>query len=478
MTSSYTGGMFGGGLVTPEQHLRQQLAQHEKRFQDLQAVPLEIVTIVTLVGNRAIIAGTPPIEVSAPPGAKPGQQMRSIPQNKNGFSLLPEPVSFGGLVTIKEVQGNHAVIEQGHVQGFCVIAEGLELRAGDRAVVDPTASVVLKKIEGPATPATGFELRSAQKVSWDDIGGQEEAKEALREAIEYPVRFAEVYAAHGQKPARGVLLSGPAGTGKTLLAKALATSVSGDTGGFFYVKGAEALEKFVGQSEANIRGIFARAKAYREQTGKRAIIFFDEADAILSKRETTGNAFAGIGVTLVATFLAEMDGLDDHGAFVLLSTNKPESLDPAVVRDGRIDQKVRVGRPDRASTEAIFKLALRGKRCDAETLAAAAADELFETRHKLYELSWNSVAGRPEVVYLSDCVSGAMVTGIVQKAVESAVKRDRESGELSAVGFDDVKSAIEKTFRQLAQTSHAEVIAEKSESYGRAPDAVRRLVRG
>jgi len=164
--------------------------------------------------------------------------------------------------------------------------------------------------------------------------------------------------------------------GKTMLGKAVATAmaVDGDGSGFIYVKAAEVLNRFVGASEAAIRGLFARARAHKEKTGNPAVIFIDEADALLGSREGHGLTMA-ITQTVVPMFLAEMDGLEDSGAFVILSTNRPDSLDPAILRDGRMDVHVHIDRPDIESTNKIFARALRGRK-----LMASSQDDLVAER--------------------------------------------------------------------------------------------------
>lgn len=472
MTNSSFYAMDFGAAMAQAEAERAELANLRQAFDRMGQATLAIFTVIAVTEpGRAVLSGSPALEVSVPAEAKVGSQVRVVGgEKKNAWTVLPAPIAFGEVVEVVSVEGKEIVGRRGQTEAMFVVADGLELKAGDRTALDMSGSVAMKRL--PRADAHRFQLETPQTITWDDIGGQEEAKEALREAIEYPVRFAETYKAHGQKPAKGALLFGPPGCGKTLLARALAASVKA---GFLYVKGAEVLDKFVGASEANIRGLFQQARAFKAKTGRAAVIFFDEADAVLSERKSGGLAFAGVDRTLVSTFLAEMDGLDDAAAFVLLATNKPDQLDPAVVREGRCDAKVKVARPDQKSADAIFRLALRGRRGDPDKLAPFGVEALYADTLRLFELSYKGVA-MPEYIRLRDLASGAMIEGIVQKAARLAIKRDRESGKLSNITEADLTASVQLTARQQARLNHNDVIAEISAPFGRSPEKVRKLI--
>lgn len=457
---------------------RARLDQLETAFAELQREPKAILTVMAVVSpGRVVIAGSPPIETQAPLTAKVGSQVRAIMQNKNTFEVLPEPVSFGQIIEVASIVDGRIVAKVGVGEVYLAVADGLSLQAGDRVVLDPTGTVALLKLPGSSANAS-FVVPEAMKVSWDDIGGQQEAKDALREAIEYPVLFADVYAAHGQKPAKGAMLYGPPGTGKSLLARALATSLDGDASGFIYVKATEVMSKWQGESGNAVRALFRRGRDHQAKTGKRAVLFIDEADALLPVRDGGGRQVSGGLEDMVPVFLAEMDGLDDLGPFVLLGTNRPDRIDPAVLRDGRCETKVHVARPDRQATVDIFKLALRGRRVeDTDASARAATEALFSDRNILLELSYPGVM-TSEYLRLRDLVSGAMITGIVQRAAARAIKRDREGGTLTPIGSDDFNHAIKLTLRQQASVNHDAVIREKSQSFGKLPERVRKVIDG
>lgn len=257
-----------------------------------------------------------------------------------------------------------------------------------------------------------------------------------------------------------------------MLARAVATSVgAAGENGFIYVKGVEVLSKWVGESEATVRSIFDRARDHNKRTGKMAVIFIDEADALLGCRSDGGTG--RLTSTLVPSFLAEMDGLDDSGAFVMLSTNRPDTLDPAIVRDGRIDRRIRVGRPNQASTAEIFRLAMRGRPCASlDELTEHASSLMHSERYSLYEISFEGHAA--EYIRLRDMLSGAVVAGIVNRATANAIRRDRGTDRNPAITRDDVESAVWASFQEMADTTHTELIFEKLEQVGRVPSQIRK----
>lgn len=469
---------------TPEQTLTRELAQARNAAQQakdlvkqrdefiakLKESPQSIVTVMRMVGiTRGVVqVGGAALEVNLPEGCKVGDQVKILVETSQAVSKADEPMVFGMVVTVDRIEGDRCYFEMagGGQQSAAVSAGVTGLEPGERVQLDPTGTVAMLNL---GRDKTKYSIETCPNVTWEDIGGQEEAKEALREALEYPSTFADTYKAYGAPPSKGVLLYGPPGTGKTLLAKAAANSVG--NGGFIYVKGAELLSKWVGESESTVRSLFSRARDHFKRTGSLAVIFIDEADALLGARGS-GTMVGALSSTVVPSFLAEMDGIEDSGAFVILSTNRADTLDPAVVRDGRIDRRIRVGRPDRKSTRDILRLAVRGKLFPTfADVEPQILDWIFSDRFSVYQFSFEN--GPDEYVRLGDMLSGAIITGFVNRAVKLAIRRDRGNESLG-VTLDDIKRAVTESFQEMVSLTPLEPITEKIETLNRIPTGIRK----
>lgn len=335
---------------------------------------------------------------------------------------------------------------------------------GDRVILDASATVIGVNL-GKEDERFSFTMET--NVSWDDIGGLKDAKKQMIEAIELPFRYPDIYKHYGKKPVKGVLLYGPPGCGKTMLGKATASALSklhnGNSvaSGFIYVKGPEILDRFVGVAESTVRSIFQRSRKHYQLHGYPAVIFIDEADAILGKR--------GMGIssdierTIVPQFLAEMDGLEDSGAVILLATNRADILDPAIVRDGRVDRKVKITRPDIDATRDIFHLNLKNiplfNGYTHKDLAEDAALELFSEQRVLYKIQLSGNQKNQILRFtLGDLVSGAMVAGIVDQATSVALHRDIDTGKQQGLAKDDLICAVDRVFRENFDLNHTDDI--------------------
>ena len=318
-------------------------------------------------------------------------------------------------------------------------------------------------------------LQQALDHVWADIGGQEEAKRELIRAIQWPVLYPELFLLFKRKRSRGVLLYGPPGCGKTLLGKAVVRLLAAlyhrkaEDGGFKYVKGHQLLDQYLGNSEKAVKTLFDEARRWREQRGYPAVLFFDEADALFKRRSSgTGES----GFTLVPALLAEMDGMDDSGAFVMLATNRPDALDIAITRPGRIDRRIRITRPDQSAAETIFRIHLDGvflsKDLTVQQLSACAAEELFNPAHVLYEL--------PQPFLLKDLASGALIQNIVDRATANKMEQCIERGVTTGLDRGDLSQAVAETLAEQRQSRHFEELEDFAEQAGLRLDGIRKIM--
>ena len=317
-------------------------------------------------------------------------------------------------------------------------------------------------------------LSTAPDQRFDDIVGNDEALTQLRDAIQAPVTHKELYEAYGMCMPRGALLSGPPGCGKTMFARAAASEMRrlyGDAVEFVSISGSELQAPFVGVTEGYIKAIFTFARAYREFHGHPLLVFLDEAEVLLPDRTGRVRRVAPWEESQVATFLAEMDGIHESGAFVLLASNRPEVIDQAVLRDGRCDLKITVRRPTMAAVEVILRNNFaRALVVDAsiEELVFAAVESLFDPHRVILDAQAIGIdlAAR-EIEHLAHrhfglehIVSGAMAASVPARATRGAFARDKESGVARGVTVDDVVRAVGEIFEENRGLDHSFALTE------------------
>lgn len=336
--------------------------------------------------------------------------------------------------------------EVGGQQMILVKHPKMALEIGDHVAVDLKMPVVLRKLPKPEAKIT----HSVMKVKWEDVVGQDEAVRILQEIGE-GFKYSSVAEFYGRKPPVGVLLFGPPGCGKTLLAQALATSI--DSTGFFSIKGPEILSKWVGDSEEAIRQFFGSGRSYFQKTGKKAVLFIDEADALLQKRGRSGGA-AFMSDTIVPQFLTEMNGLEESGTIVVLATNRPDTLDPAVVREGRISEKIHIKRPDQHIGKTIMGYYLKSRPLaeDLDLLAGQAMQTLFSTGIAKME---------KDILTAGHYLSGALCAGIVEKSAGSAYQRNiMDKSSKKGITIPDIEYAAKVVAQGLRDLDHSDIIEE------------------
>jgi len=439
-------------------------------------VDLEFVK--PLFNTATVMMGGSHSEVMLPEGdvVRPGDVVLVNGQGSITGKFGEELVN-GPILTVNAVHGEHAELD--HDGRTLLVMQGLcrDVKPGHRVVLDSSGQVILKDL-GPQEDS-GFAVEHDTGVRWDDIGGLEEAKQQIRLSIEMPHLHRDVFEHYSKKPAKGFLLYGAPGCGKTMLGKAAASALQdlhgkkSGSSGFFYVKGPELLSKFVGETEATIRGVFNVARAFKARHGIPAVVFIDEADAILNVRGSGRSS--DVDRTIVPTFLTEMDGLSENGAIVILATNRHDTIDPAVLREGRIDVKIRITRPKRHDVEQILRLNLRrvpvSKQSDADEMAVKGAEQIFCESRVVLSIKTNK-AVRP--MTLSQFVSGASVANVVERAAAYAITRDlTRKGKPQGVGLDDLLRAVDAMEEDVRQMDQKQPISEYADLIGEQVSGVK-----
>jgi proteasome-associated ATPase len=316
------------------------------------------------------------------------------------------------------------------------------LKSGDEVRVDPNYRMALEMLS--STKSHEHYLDDVPELPWEKVGGQETALQAIKDAIELPLLHVDLFKKFQHATPKGFLLYGPPGCGKTLIGKAtaynLTKQLSEKTGAgmreyFMHIKGPEILNMWVGESERQVREIFATAREKRRE-GFMPFVFIDEAESILGTRRAS--RYSNILSTLVPMFCSEMDGIESlDDAVIILASNRADLIDPAILRPGRIDRKIKVNRPNREGARDVYRIYLTddlpydgvlGK--EAENIGEAITrlierfvDWQFAKREENKFLEVTLRSGRKEVLYRSDLISGAIIASIVERAKAIAIKR-------------------------------------------------------
>jgi len=405
------------------------------------------------------------------------------------------PESVGEVVTLKEVMddGIRAIVigraDEERVCELATVLRGHRLRTGDMMRLDPRSNMLLEKL--PRPEVEDLLLEEVPDISYEDIGGLDTQIEAIADAVELPFLHQELFAEHRLPAPKGILLYGPPGCGKTLIAKAVANSLAkkvaetmGEGKGrsyFINIKGPELLNKYVGETERQIRLVFQRAREKSEE-GWPVIVFFDEMDSMF---RTRGSGISSdMESTIVPQLLAEIDGVEGlRNVIVIGATNREDLIDPAILRPGRLDVKIKIERPNADAARQIFARYLTDEIpiAVAESVPAmidATVDEMYrdDDANRFLEVTYQN--GDKEVLYYKDFSSGAMIENIVRRAKKLAIKRVIGGGD-RGVCTADLIAAIKQEYKEhedLPNTTNPDDWAKISGKKGERIVFIRTLV--
>ena len=381
----------------------------------------------------------------------------------------------GDVVTLKEVLDDKhraIVVARADEERVVELAEtlmGEKLRSGDSLLMDARSGLLLEKL--PRPEVEDLVLEEVPDISYMDVGGLDSQIEMITDAVELPFLYRDLFIEHKLPAPKGVLLYGPPGCGKTLIAKAVANSLakkvaerSGDSHArsyFLNIKGPELLNKYVGETERQIRLVFQRAREKSEE-GVPVIIFFDEMDSLF---RTRGSGISSdVESTIVPQLLAEIDGVEAlKNVIVIGASNREDLIDPAILRPGRLDVKIKIERPDETAATAIFSRYLQSSLpLDEEEvrnmgggdrdktvmlIIERTVEEMYrdDEANQFLEVTYQN--GDKEIMFYKDFASGAMIENIVRRAKKLAIKR-RIAGEGKGIRLQDLLDSIKQEYKE------------------------------
>ncbi len=411
----------------------------------------------------------------------------------------------GEVVTLREVMadGRRALIvgraDEERVAELGEALRGERLRAGDVVLMDTRSQVLLEKLPRPEVDE--LMLEEVPDISYSDIGGLDDQIEQITDAVELPFLHQDLFGEYKLPAPKGILLYGPPGCGKTLIAKAVANSLAKkvaemtgrDQNSYFIsIKGPELLNKYVGETERHIREVFHRARD-KAAEGTPVIIFFDEMESLFRTRGT--GISSDIESTIVPQLLAEIDGVETlRNVIVIGASNREDLIDPAILRPGRLDVKIKINRPDADSAAQIFGqylttdlpidpaevASLGGGDVNkaVRVMIETTVEEMYRTDENNQFLEVTYQNGDKEVMYFKDFASGAMIENVVRRAKKLAIKRELADG-VRGIRVDDLLGSIHQEFKEhedLPNTTNPDDWAKISGKKGERIVYIRTLV--
>src|SRR6476661_8893472 len=401
---------------------------------------------------------------------KPGQEL-VLNEGLNVVELAGYEIQ-GEVVILKEVlDAERAIVTQrADEDRVGIIADPLrqaKLKIGDHLLIDAKSGYLLEKL--PKSEVEDLSLEEVPDISYDDIGGLGTQLETIKDAVELPYLYAEYYKEHHLAPPKGVLLYGPPGCGKTMIAKAVANNLAARIsekrgekvkGFFLNIKGPELLNKYVGETERKIREIFIKA---REKAAEDVpvVVFFDEMDALF---RTRGSGISSdVETTIVPQLLAEIDGVEGlKNVIVIGASNREDMIDPAILRPGRLDVKIKIERPDADAAREIHTKYLTAevplhphdvregggdREATVDRMIAATIEEMYSLGEENRFLEVTYANGDKEVLYFKDFSSGAMIESVVRRAKKLALKRYIQTSE-KGIKAEDLLNAVREEFKE------------------------------
>jgi proteasome-associated ATPase len=391
-----------------------------------------------------------------------------------GFERAGEVVMLKELLEspIDGKQDRALVISHADEERVVHLADSLDvatLRAGDSLLIEPRSAYAYERV--PKSEVEELVLEEVPDISYEDVGGLDDQIEAIQDAVELPFVHRDLFQEYKLPAPKGILLYGPPGCGKTLIAKAVANSlakkvaeVSGDKNAksyFLNIKGPELLNKYVGETERQIRLVFQRAREKAEE-GMPVIVFFDEMDSLFRTRGT--GISSDMESTIVPQLLAEIDGVETlKNVIVIGASNREDLIDPAILRPGRLDVKIKIERPDEGAATQIFgryfttDLPIDGGEIDSlgggdpakavQAIIERTVSEMYraDDENRFIEVTYQN--GDKEVLYFKDFASGAMIENIVRRAKKLAIKR-KIAGDSAGIRTDDLMRAIRQEYKE------------------------------
>ena len=497
-------------LVGVLQEAKQQIELLKEEVDKLCAPPNNygIFTRANKDGTAEIFVDGRQMRVNVHPNVDPFQFVEGQQVVLNEAFNIVEPAGFiarGEIASVVDFLADNRVIALGHTDDERVITLSDPLRreslkVGDHILYDPRTHYAFEKM--PKSAVEEVVLEEIPDVTYDDIGGLGDQIGILRDSVELPYIYPEVFAEHKLSPPKGILLYGPPGCGKTLIAKAVANSLAKSiekrtgketTPYFLNVKGPELLNKYVGETEHKLREVFKKARDKASENVP-VVIFFDEMDSLFRMRGS--GISSDMEATVVAQFLSEIDGVESlNNVIVIGASNRQDLIDPAVLRPGRLDLKIKVNRPDANAAREIFAKYLTGdlpfhqstqERYGSdpakivEGMISDTIDRMYTTNEENKFLEVTYAKGEREIFYFKDFASGAMIQNIVSRAKKRAVKRTIESNE-RGITLDDLINSVNDEFKEnedLPNTTNPDDWARISGRKGERIINVRTLMTG